>query len=340
MKKQKGITLIALIITIIIMLILVGVTVTVSLNGGLFTTAKLGTEQTQIEKEKERLLMAVMGALGEDGKVDSGKLDSSLPEEFQKIGDGKYISSTENIFTVATNGTITLVGDSSASTTNPEEYDHNSPELHHSGTIPEGGRYVHEASNTFVTDENGNLKIDSTTYELTAGDLFPAKVYGTDYYYYGDYVYTTTPCVDQSGLANIQQSGWRFEVVDKSKSSYGKILESIAGINITSPFKAFYNCSYLNETPVLPKTATEVYRGVWNGTAISVIPEGVIPYGTTEIGSAAGTACFPNSLLSLYVPETVTNIHRPSPSELRYGGKHDDILSNKLYNISRRQNSN
>ena len=40
MKGNKGITLIALIITIIIMLILVGVTINYSLNGGLITKAK------------------------------------------------------------------------------------------------------------------------------------------------------------------------------------------------------------------------------------------------------------------------------------------------------------
>ncbi len=34
MKKMRGITLIALIITIIVMLILVGVTVTTAINGG------------------------------------------------------------------------------------------------------------------------------------------------------------------------------------------------------------------------------------------------------------------------------------------------------------------
>jgi len=47
-KKQKGITLVALIITIIIMLILVGVSVSVAINGGLFRTAKqavIGTEK-------------------------------------------------------------------------------------------------------------------------------------------------------------------------------------------------------------------------------------------------------------------------------------------------------
>ena len=46
-KKEKGITLIALIITIIVMLILVGVSVTVALNGGLFSTAERATADTQ-----------------------------------------------------------------------------------------------------------------------------------------------------------------------------------------------------------------------------------------------------------------------------------------------------
>ena len=40
MKGQKGITLVALVITIIVMLILVGVTVSIALNGGLITKAQ------------------------------------------------------------------------------------------------------------------------------------------------------------------------------------------------------------------------------------------------------------------------------------------------------------
>lgn len=55
-KKQKGITLIALIITIIVMLILVGVSVTVALNGGLFSTAKKAKGDTQTELDKEQTL--------------------------------------------------------------------------------------------------------------------------------------------------------------------------------------------------------------------------------------------------------------------------------------------
>ena len=64
MKKQNGITLVALIITIIVMLILVGVTVTVALNGGLFTTAKEAAKGTETERNKEIALS------GEEVEID------------------------------------------------------------------------------------------------------------------------------------------------------------------------------------------------------------------------------------------------------------------------------
>ncbi len=57
-KRNEGITLIALIITIIVMLILVGVTVSVALNGGLFSTAKYAANRTIEEKEKELIQVA------------------------------------------------------------------------------------------------------------------------------------------------------------------------------------------------------------------------------------------------------------------------------------------
>ena len=47
MKNQKGITLVALIITIVLMLILLGVAVTVSIDGGLFSKAKQAKSETE-----------------------------------------------------------------------------------------------------------------------------------------------------------------------------------------------------------------------------------------------------------------------------------------------------
>ena len=51
MRGQKGITLVALVITII-----VGVSVTVAINGGLFTKAKEGATNTQVAANAERNL--------------------------------------------------------------------------------------------------------------------------------------------------------------------------------------------------------------------------------------------------------------------------------------------
>jgi len=56
MKTQKGITLIALIITIIVMLILVGVSVTVAINTGLFTTASGVSKNTTDQKANELVI--------------------------------------------------------------------------------------------------------------------------------------------------------------------------------------------------------------------------------------------------------------------------------------------
>ena len=107
MKKQKGITLIALIITIIVMLILVGVTISVALNGGLFKTAQEATTNTLIEAEKEQLLSAVVAAIGDNAKVNFGKLDANLPNDEWIGGNGEYTSPKGNDYTVTEDGIIT-----------------------------------------------------------------------------------------------------------------------------------------------------------------------------------------------------------------------------------------
>ena len=106
LKENKGITLIALIITIIVMMILVAVSVTVALDGGLFGTAKDAASKTQIEAEKEILLSAVVGAIGTDARVDFSKVQ--LPDGFTGE-NGVYESSSGNRFAVTENGEINQV---------------------------------------------------------------------------------------------------------------------------------------------------------------------------------------------------------------------------------------
>ena len=111
-KIQKGITLIALIITIIVMLILVGVTISVALNGELFTTTQQAVSETQKEADREQLLSAVIGAIGTDAKVEFSKLDSNLPKDWTG-SNGTYTSPKGNTFKVSADGTITEGGNQS-----------------------------------------------------------------------------------------------------------------------------------------------------------------------------------------------------------------------------------
>ena len=112
-KNTNGITLIALIITIIVMIILVGVTITVALNGGLFTTAKNAATNTMVEAEKEQLLSTVVAAMGDDGKVNFTKLDNNLPTSEWTGTNGTYTSPKGNVYTVTEKGEIDYKGKSS-----------------------------------------------------------------------------------------------------------------------------------------------------------------------------------------------------------------------------------
>ena len=78
--KNKGITLIALIITIIVMLILVTVSITMAVKGGLFNYAKDAATQTNTKMEEENKLAT--GIVNVEGK---GEMDiNAIVKEYTK----------------------------------------------------------------------------------------------------------------------------------------------------------------------------------------------------------------------------------------------------------------
>ena len=80
MRKQKGITLIALVITIIVLLILAGVTVaTLTGDNGLLQKAN-GAQNTTIETEGlEKIQLAVMASHDKNG-IDTTSLAKNLSQ--------------------------------------------------------------------------------------------------------------------------------------------------------------------------------------------------------------------------------------------------------------------
>ena len=73
--KNKGITLIALVITIIVLLILAGVTIaTLTGDNGIITRTNQAKEETEKAGAKEKVQMEVAGSFDEYGKFDMDKL--------------------------------------------------------------------------------------------------------------------------------------------------------------------------------------------------------------------------------------------------------------------------
>ena len=82
MKNEKGITLIALIITIIVMLILVGVTINIAINGGLFDTARdAGTGMQKAVEEEELMSVAISAYSARNDSVTVSELTSAIDTE-------------------------------------------------------------------------------------------------------------------------------------------------------------------------------------------------------------------------------------------------------------------
>lgn len=75
MKDQKGITLVALIITIIVMLILVSVVVTVVIQSNLLNTAKKAGSDTKKAYEDEKKMNSIINVNGK--LINIAEIDES-----------------------------------------------------------------------------------------------------------------------------------------------------------------------------------------------------------------------------------------------------------------------
>ncbi len=88
-QEQKGITLLALAITIIVLLILAGITIGVLTgDNGIINNTKTAKEETEIANEKEILEKATVEAMGKNkyGNIEETELQNALNQE---TGDGK-----------------------------------------------------------------------------------------------------------------------------------------------------------------------------------------------------------------------------------------------------------
>ena len=148
-EAQKGITLIALVITIIVLLILAGVSIAM-LTGqnGILTQAQNSKTVTENKSAEEKVKLAVMGARADDGTLTVGKLRTELANYGGTVeGDTFPVTATVDgkSFTVDANGNVTSAGSSTVP---------NPPAPTGQGTL--GTVTGSETKNTTVKDSLGN----------------------------------------------------------------------------------------------------------------------------------------------------------------------------------------
>ena len=164
-ETQKGITLIALVITIIVLLILAGVSIAM-LTGqnGILTQANNVKNETELASAKEKVELAVIGAISQtrDGTLKVGNLRTELANYGGTVeGDTFPVTATVDgkSFTVDANGNVTSAG----SSTEP-----NPPASTENGTL--GAVTGNEKTNTTVKDSLGNQVVVPAGFKVVNKD--------------------------------------------------------------------------------------------------------------------------------------------------------------------------
>ena len=114
LKRQKGITLIALVITIIVILILAGVSIAM-LTGenGILNQAQEAKNQTEFKSAEEKVKLAIMGARADDGQMTVAELKTEVGYQGGSVTGDTFpvqVQMDGHTFTVDANGTVTSNG--------------------------------------------------------------------------------------------------------------------------------------------------------------------------------------------------------------------------------------
>ena len=162
-EAQKGITLIALVITIIVLLILAGVSIAM-LTGqnGILTQAQNSKTVTENKSAEEKVKLAIMGARADDGTLTVRKLRTELANYGGTVeGDTFPVTATVDgkSFTVDANGNVTSAGGSAVP---------NPPAPTENGTL--GTVTGSETKNTTVKDSLGNQVVVPAGFKVVNKD--------------------------------------------------------------------------------------------------------------------------------------------------------------------------
>lgn len=262
MKKNNGITLIALVITIIVMLILVAVTITMAVNGGLFSYAGKATNDTKIKMQEELELSNVV----EDGNYEdliakyTGNSEKLNPKG--KIPDGAT-------YTIASTNEELSEGD-------------DFPSIIEDGDTYEFGDYEYKynyyMNQTYKLDWSSShslngwgVRVTDTTknkYENVLNSINEMPIKSLDYTFAGCTNMIESPVIPKNTIS-----------IANTFKGCSKLKEApVIPRGVENMIQTFSSCKELSVAPSIPDTVTSMGQTFWYCEALTtapVIPESV-----------------------------------------------------------------
>ena len=168
-KRNKGITLIALVVTIIVLLILAGVSINM-LTGqnGILNRASEAKEKTENAQTEELVELGVMSSIGTDGLIDLNKLKTEIESQGGKVTGTTFpvtVTIGNSSYQIDQKGNITEAG--------------TTPQISYTVTNTDGTEITDTANSNLPTNAKLNIKITNIS-ELTVTSIKIKKSSGTE----------------------------------------------------------------------------------------------------------------------------------------------------------------
>ena len=251
-KKEEGITLIVLVLTIIVLLILAGVSIVLFMgNNGILMQTKQAKEQTELKGNEEKIKLAVSGAriLNSDStNLEVGTFQSELENQF---GKNKVIT-RENI-----DGSFTIY-------LIEENKEYNLSKIMNISNGIDWEKAMKEAKapeeqknkNVIGIGTNGqtvNMDLWKYTYDSVTGgyglndkEVFQNKEYNEN----------------GTNLENVRSAGYLGKEEEYDKIIIPQYISEDGGKNyipVTSLYRTFMNNLNIEGTPNIPTTVTNIF---------------------------------------------------------------------------------
>lgn len=265
-SKEKGITLIALVITIIVLLILAGVSIAM-LTGqnGILTQAQNAKNETEEAQDKEKISLAVSEAqIGNNGyqKLNTNNLQDAIDNQFE----GRNVIVSDNGDGTFTVSVLDRLKDYIISgNTVQEERDWN--EIMKNAVAPESQDEERNEGVIGIGRDGNPVDMDLWQYTLSENNTFVLNNEGSGPGYLGEITSEGEIQGNIPQYISIDNGKNYYKVTDLTRTFIRiEELKKVPSIptTVTTLRDAFYQCTELVEVSNLPNGITEMW-GTFNG---------------------------------------------------------------------------